>query len=333
MSLFHSNNSIKFSLAAVSTCLLAACGGASDSSPKPTANAAISPINAFESTLTIQLENQPTALIASKTGTDQELAYSVHSKIYRNSANKEKSLVFDLSTLTQHQTLIADLNPMTNQYNDITIEIEPVNNTDIFARKRFRCDRVASNFSSFDLCNATVSYNEKTGMANIQFNQSTITDGAESITLNGALKGTLSIAPNSPSFIPANASAKVSLSAWHGQSSSTIETNYPATELEFINNNQKKFIFEDWSAQIINDKIIGHLNFKSLILDPENAEVITRFLLLDYSCALSTCQNAVIASPQIIKLNNTPLNWSGESRPEQVNATVNANGTIQLYGL
>jgi hypothetical protein len=84
---------------------LSACGGGSDGASSNNPNASVSPVNAFESTLTTKLNTQSTATIPNKTGTDAQLVYSVRSKIVRNSADRYKTLVFDLSTQSSQSNL------------------------------------------------------------------------------------------------------------------------------------------------------------------------------------------------------------------------------------
>ena len=310
---------------------LSACGGGSDGASSNNPNASVSPVNAFESTLTTKLNTQSTATIPNKTGTDAQLVYSVRSKIVRNSADRYKTLVFDLSTPSLQQILTVDLDPTTNQYDYMMIEVEPLNSTDPLDGQNFYCDRVASNINSWSLCNATVTYDAATGTANLRFNQSKIVDSGEnSIILNGTLKGTLSIAPHTSTSIPTNASVNITQSSWHTSKDYQLNINSPITSVEYINNNQKLLGFDTWSVLIVNEKTVGGLSFEDMIIDPENAEIITRLLLLDYACHFDTCKNITLSTANTLQLNNAPLFWQRESR-DYVNPEIRVSGTIRLY--
>lgn len=321
-----------FRLAFIGVALqLNACGGGSDGASSNNPNASISPVNAFESTLTTKLNTQNTATIPNKTGTDAQLVYSVRSKIVRNSADRYKTLVFDLSTNSSRQTLTVDLDPTTNQYDHMMIEVKPLNSTDPLDGQNFYCDRVASNISSWSLCNATVTYDAATGTANLRFNQSKIVDSGEnSIILNGTLKGTLSIVPHTSTSIPTNASVNITQSSWHTSKDYQLNINSPITSVEYINNNQKLLGFDTWSVLIVNEKTVGGLSFEDMIIDPENAEIITRLLLLDYACHFDTCKNITLSTANTLQLNNAPLFWQRESR-DYVNPEIRVSGTIRLY--
>ncbi len=310
---------------------LTACGEGSDSGSSNTANATISPVNAFESALTTKLDTQTEFNIPSKTGTDAQLAYSVHSKIFRDSTDHYKTLVFDLSTNIYNQTLTVDLDPVTNQYNLMTIQIDPIKNTDVFSKKYFYCNRIKSDTNSYPICHATVNYDNQTGTTNIKFNPSKITNGSDDfIILNGALKGTLSITPNTVKSIPVNAAANIAQSSWYLNNDYSMNINAPITSIEYINNNQKLYNFGTWSALIVNEKTIGNLTFEKLVIDPKNAEIITRLLILDYSCNFETCKNVTLTSTNMIQINKTPLFWKSNYR-EDINTEITASGTIQLY--
>jgi hypothetical protein len=88
--------------------------------------------------------------------------------------------------------------------------------------------------------------------------------------------------------------------------------------------------FDTWSVLIVNEKTVGGLSFEDMIIDPENAEIITRLLLLDYACHFDTCKNITLSTANTLQLNNAPLFWQRESR-DYVNPEIRVSGTIRLY--
>ena len=207
------------STALSSLIFLSACGGGSDNSGSTTADNQTQPFQSgFSSSLTIEEKfnngskkyNVQNKLSNEK---DSVLAYSVTTELANTFRSGE--IVTDFLYPQLHQLINFNIEENNNNF-DIEIGYDPLLKEPTFftlTRKSLKSNNTKQTFfcresdTIFnDVCSGlTINYDDTTGTTDIRFNQSEFKSADSdpiSFTLNGALKGTLSAAPQTVQNIP-----------------------------------------------------------------------------------------------------------------------------------